>query len=102
MPGKDGVVRVARVKTAGGKTYLRPVVKLIVLEAAAEQEKNFVRDVANGAGNEADRFRDRDQQAGDRGKHLFPNFALFFNPSTRRIDRFLPSPRVSEFQPPGN
>ena len=23
----------------------------------------------------ADRFRDRDQQAGDRGKHLFPNFA---------------------------
>ena len=29
----------------------------------------------------ADRFRDRDQQAGDRGKHLFPSLTLILNPS---------------------
>ena len=29
----------------------------------------------------ADRFRDRDQQAGDRGKHASPNFAWIWNPS---------------------
>ncbi len=64
LPGKNNVVRVARVKTAGGKTYLRPVMKLIVLEIALEQEENSVRTVANGAANVADRDCDRDQQAG--------------------------------------
>ena len=66
LPGKDDVVRAAKVKSTGGKAHLRLVVKLIVLEAAAEEQENSVHDVANGAGNVADHHGDRDQQAGIR------------------------------------
>ena len=63
IPGKDGVVRAARVRSSKGKIYTRPVVKLIILNSTTEGQE-FVRE-ANGAGNVADRASVCDQQAGN-------------------------------------